>query len=384
LDASTQGAIHQAEGATLTSVADIWLAAGKTLNQNADITTQNRLFLNGSQGVNQRKGATAQGQRVTYTAQSGDVNLSGVTKATEIAKIEAARRIVLDGEIQASRAELKAEDISDTANASLQVESLSLSGGHADLTRGHNNAKAIRLLNLRSADLALAGDLATVWGSTTNNLKVRGEKKVRLRSLDVGGNLDAAAKDDITLEGKVAVSGDAVIKGKNLLQIDQDDSCACTPPSTDAERKIIENAELNVGGNAQLTGENSITLSGNTTTGGNLVLETQGNIKHATGHLDVGGDLEYKLASTSQIDRSESQLDTVKGKTIRSLSSSNGAEEPKAKEPTPEEIRKAEEAKAEEARRAQAEIQRNKEIERKKKIDALPWWLRPFAWLFGL
>jgi hypothetical protein len=159
---------------------------------------------------------------------------------------------------------------------------------------------------------------------------------VTVTNMTSAGNLDlTASQGDVYIQGNVNSAGDTTISGKNVTVGTQGSRSSITVGGnatvTAGENATLGNISgktvsvtakagnlsadtLSSQGDMYLNGSRSIWLNGRAaTTGGNLTLESQGNIMQAQG-VSVDGDLTYKLASTSKVS-SYGWTNYVKGKT---------------------------------------------------------------------
>ncbi|MGV2288586.1 filamentous hemagglutinin N-terminal domain-containing protein [Trinickia sp. YCB016] len=284
---------------------------------------------------------------------NGDITLSGKTIASTTIK---GKNVTVDGTLNnGGSLYISAENARTTDRAKINASNAQLRGGKFDFSRGSNKFDRTDL-GVDSADIALDG-YSYVTGSVKNDLRVRGNDNLQFSNLNVGGKLDASAKDNLTYD-TLYVDGDVKLHGKNVtgqrgygfddgadidtqgnIEITADDSVQTGKLNANGYVKVsagndvkttgivtgksidmrAENGILDVYGfksteDAYLKGGRSIHVGKRSTAGKNLTMESQGNVVLEDGVV-VGGDLEYKLGANSQV-ANNGQANDVKGKTI--------------------------------------------------------------------
>ncbi|MGV2288584.1 filamentous hemagglutinin N-terminal domain-containing protein [Trinickia sp. YCB016] len=335
-----------------------------TTNVDGTIKAATGVYVSGG-SVTQNKGARIDSDTVEFTAKTGTVTLSGETYGTSSVTIDS-QNANLDGTIETQNLKVSAtETATTTDNAKLTVtETAALNGGAYDFSLGVNAFRNTKLA-VNSIKLSLNGE-SIVEGTVVGDALIRGNNKLQLQKLSVGGKLDASAIDDLVFTS-LLVDGDIVLHGKNVtatkpangsgiedaiqtdgnVTVTADESIKLGMIETKGDIRLSADKDVTTGDlygksievkaksgklyteviqsdeDAYLEGGSSIVLNGRATTGKNLTLVSQGDITQEDG-VEVGGDLEYKISKSSKVS-SKGHANVVKGRTI-GLNDSGGSD----------------------------------------------------------
>ena len=306
--------------------------------------------------VAQSKGARIDADTVNFSAKTGTVTLSGETYGTSSVTIDG-QNANLDGTIETKNLKVSAtESATTTDNAKLKAtETAALNGGDYDFSRSVNALHNTKLA-VNSIKLSLNGE-SVVEGTVVGDALIRGNSKLQLQKLSVGGKLDASAIDDLVFTS-LLVDGDVVLHGKNVTATKPANGSGIEDSiQTDGNVTVTADESIKLGmietkGNIRVSADNNVTtgdlygksievkakngklyteaiqideyayleggisivLNGRATTGKNLTLVSQGDIKQEDG-VEVGGDLEYKISKSSKVS-SKGSANVVRGRTV--------------------------------------------------------------------
>ncbi len=215
-----------------------------------------------------------------------------------------------------------------------------VAGGNATVTA--DNDVVMGTINGNDVTVkAKAGkaDIGSVSGK--GNVSLEGKTSLTVGTAIAGGKLDLTTDGDLIASNLLKSGGDLTVRAKNVkgkasysyygdrpdqvARIESDGNVTVAAEegvklgdvsgkAVDVRAKTgnLEMGKLNASENAYLQGKGSIKLNSRANAAKNLTLETEGNVTHYG--VDVGGDMEYKLATTSTVTNKD-KASVVKGKT---------------------------------------------------------------------
>ncbi|MGV2292737.1 filamentous hemagglutinin N-terminal domain-containing protein [Trinickia sp. YCB016] len=214
-------------------------------------------------------------------------------------------------------------------------------GGNVTVTA--DNDVVVSTINGKDVTVkAKAGkaDIGSVVGK--GNVSLEGKTSLTVATAIADGKLDLASDGDVIASELLKSGGDLTVRGKSVKgkastsyygdrnpdQVARIESGGNVTVTADQDVKLgdvsgkavdvrakggnLEMGKLDASENAYLQGKGSIKLNSRANAAKNLTLETEGNVTH--NGLDVGGDLEYKLATASTV-TNKGKASVVKGKT---------------------------------------------------------------------
>jgi filamentous hemagglutinin family protein len=266
-----------------------------------------------------------------YVPPSGDLYAGGKLTVTAEDRAELGRLRGASVDLRAKsikiRSALATGNVDLAATDDLLVWGGSVkAGGDANLTGKRvtitNEGEGDYMSYGPDADYGMAGGRLEADGKVT----VTADDAVNLRDVQ-GKSVDVTSKNGSVKLANLNSRGDAAIRGAKDVEIG--DSYVDGNLAAESRDGLVRVGFTQVGGNAYLAGKTGLNLGKRIQTGGNLKLETQGNVEQSQGNFVVGGDLEYKLAEDSKVVRPSGVQDEVKGKTT-------GLKEEAKPEPKPE------------------------------------------------